>query len=88
MFCTRLTAVISNLFPKSPATANVWSGSLSRFVLVQRSLSTATATRKMALSLPKVQDPLVWIDCEMSGLDLSKDRILEIAVGSHCATLG
>lgn len=32
----------------------------------------------MARPLPK--DPLVWIDCEMTGLDLSKDRLLEIAV--------
>jgi oligoribonuclease len=24
--------------------------------------------------------PLVWIDCEMTGLDPSKDKILEIAV--------
>lgn len=24
--------------------------------------------------------PLVWIDCEMTGLDPSKDRIIEIAV--------
>jgi oligoribonuclease len=24
--------------------------------------------------------PLVWIDCEMTGLDYKKDRILEIAV--------
>lgn len=25
--------------------------------------------------------PLVWIDCEMTGLDPRKDKILEIAVG-------
>jgi DNA polymerase III epsilon subunit-like protein len=24
--------------------------------------------------------PLVWIDCEMTGLDPSKDKIIEIAV--------
>ena len=27
--------------------------------------------------------PLVWIDCEMTGLDPSKDKILEIAVSSY-----
>ncbi|BBX01523.1 oligoribonuclease [Mycolicibacterium moriokaense] len=27
-----------------------------------------------------VRDELVWIDCEMTGLDLSKDRLIEIAV--------
>ncbi|PWN51026.1 ribonuclease H-like protein [Violaceomyces palustris] len=25
------------------------------------------------------QGPLVWIDCEMTGLDLTKDRLLEVA---------
>jgi len=75
MLHTRLT---SNLFPKSPSTANIRFGSLSCSVLVQRSLSITTRARKMAPPLPK--DPLVWIDCEMTGLDSSKDRILEIAV--------
>lgn len=27
--------------------------------------------------------PLVWIDCEMTGLDPRTDKILEIAVGSQ-----
>lgn len=83
MFYARLTTVISNLLPKSPSGANIWFDSLSCFVLVQRSLST---TKKMASPLPK--EPLVWIDCEMTGLDLSKDRILEIAVGSHRSAFG
>ncbi len=26
--------------------------------------------------------PLVWIDCEMTGLDYKNDRILEIAVSA------
>ena len=39
----------------------------------------------MAPSSPKrakiVKDSnMVWVDCEMSGLDLSKDHLLEIAV--------
>lgn len=46
------------------------------------SLSTA---REMSRPSPK--DPLVWVDCEMTGLDLSKDRILEIAVCSHYSAL-
>ena len=25
-------------------------------------------------------DPLVWIDCEMTGLDLSADALIEVAV--------
>ncbi|KAI8833120.1 ribonuclease H-like domain-containing protein [Chytriomyces cf. hyalinus JEL632] len=32
------------------------------------------------MPLGVVNKPLVWIDLEMSGLDLTKDRILEIAV--------
>ena len=27
-----------------------------------------------------VRDELVWIDCEMTGLDLSSDKLIEIAV--------
>jgi oligoribonuclease len=30
--------------------------------------------------LPRVTDNLVWIDCEMTGLDLGKDALIEIAV--------
>ncbi|KAI8833547.1 ribonuclease H-like domain-containing protein [Chytridium lagenaria] len=29
--------------------------------------------------MKEVKDPLVWIDLEMTGLDLEKDRIIEIA---------
>ena len=36
----------------------------------QRSLPTVNAVR----------DELVWIDCEMTGLDLSSDKLIEIAV--------
>src|SRR5882724_3518825 len=32
------------------------------------------------LLLSPVRDELVWIDCEMSGLDLKTDRLIEIAV--------
>ncbi|KAF9788476.1 oligoribonuclease [Thelephora terrestris] len=76
MLYTRLTTAISNSFPKSPSVANIAAlASLSYFTQAQGPLSS---TRPMARPLPK--DPLVWIDCEMTGLDLSKDRILEIAV--------
>lgn len=30
------------------------------------------------MALPR--NPLVWIDCEMTGLDLQKDKLLEVAV--------
>ena len=81
MLSTRLTAAVSRSVPKSSSVANIAIGSLSPFVQVQRHLSITSSSRKMARPLPK--DPLVWIDCEMTGLDLSKDRILEIAVGYH-----
>ena len=28
----------------------------------------------------KINDRIVWIDCEMTGLDLEKDALIEIAV--------
>ena len=31
------------------------------------------------LLLIAVRDELVWIDCEMTGLDLKSDRLIEIA---------
>ena len=31
-------------------------------------------------TLNAVRDELVWIDCEMTGLDLSSDKLIEIAV--------
>ncbi|KAG1443505.1 hypothetical protein G6F46_010544 [Rhizopus delemar] len=27
-----------------------------------------------------IKSPLVWIDCEMTGLDIKKDHLIEIAV--------
>ena len=45
-------------------------------------LSPATCEIKPAYraKLRGVTDSLVWIDCEMTGLDLSKDALVEIAV--------
>ncbi len=31
-------------------------------------------------SATETQDPIVWVDCEMTGLDLKKDALVEIAV--------
>ena len=84
MLYTRLTPTITrHLIHRSPSAANIRLGLLSCLALLKQPLSTAV--RKMARPLPK--DPLVWIDCEMTGLDLSKDKILEIAVCIHCSTL-
>jgi len=35
--------------------------------------------RCLGLMLSAVRDELVWIDCEMTGLDLESDRLIEIA---------
>lgn len=37
-------------------------------------------TTPPVLTLPKSDHNLVWLDCEMSGLDPEKERLLEIAV--------
>ena len=37
-------------------------------------------TDSTAVTLSKADDNLVWIDCEMTGLDPEKERLLEIAV--------
>ena len=34
---------------------------------------------RRGLGLSAVRDELVWIDCEMTGLDLGTDRLIEIA---------
>ena len=38
------------------------------------------STESSAATLGKADDNLVWIDCEMTGLDPEKERLLEIAV--------
>jgi oligoribonuclease len=40
----------------------------------------AASNAPAALELPKSDQNLVWIDCEMTGLDPEKERLLEIAV--------
>jgi oligoribonuclease len=42
--------------------------------------STDTATADTSATLDKSDQNLVWLDCEMSGLDPEKERLLEIAV--------
>ena len=38
------------------------------------------STAAEAIELPKSDQNLVWIDCEMTGLDPEKERLIEIAV--------
>ena len=42
--------------------------------------SIATTAAATATTLKKSDQNLVWLDCEMSGLDPEKERLLEIAV--------
>lgn len=42
--------------------------------------TTATTAATPAATLSKSDQNLVWLDCEMSGLDPEKERLLEIAV--------
>jgi oligoribonuclease len=42
--------------------------------------SIATTAASTATTLKKSDQNLVWLDCEMSGLDPEKERLLEIAV--------
>lgn len=44
------------------------------------SASPSTPQPQDGISLGKADDNLVWIDCEMTGLDPEKERLLEIAV--------
>ncbi len=43
-------------------------------------MSDINTTPQEAAQLPKSEQNLVWIDCEMTGLDPEKERLLEIAV--------
>jgi len=44
------------------------------------SASTSSAADTQHKSLKPLQDPIVWVDLEMTGLDLEKHTIIEIAV--------
>ncbi|KAK9487487.1 ribonuclease H-like domain-containing protein [Lipomyces starkeyi] len=54
------------------------SGSTRRFSTTRNLLNTAT-TDAMAMDTSGVPGPMVWIDCEMTGLDVYNDRIIEVA---------
>jgi oligoribonuclease len=55
----------------------MWSWEASRQALSPASCEIKPDYRA---KLHQVTDSLVWIDCEMTGLDLSKDALVEIAV--------
>lgn len=44
------------------------------------SLNSSDTTTPPATTLAKSDQNLIWLDCEMSGLDPEKERLLEIAV--------
>ncbi len=43
------------------------------------SITTSSAPARCGVRLARVNERLVWIDCEMTGLDLGKDALVEIA---------
>ena len=48
--------------------------------MTENSNVSSDSTESSAATLGKADDNLVWIDCEMTGLDPEKERLLEIAV--------
>ena len=48
--------------------------------MTENSNVPSDSTDSIAVTLSKADDNLVWIDCEMTGLDPDKERLLEIAV--------
>ncbi len=48
--------------------------------MTEKSNATPSQAGSATPSLAKSDDNLVWIDCEMTGLDPEKERLLEIAV--------
>lgn len=68
---------------------------LSRSVLKLRSAVMSSSSVRSQFSLPSALSPrerLIWVDCEMTGLDIRTDKLLEIAVivteGDTLATVG
>ena len=67
---------------------------LLRSVLKLRA-AVMTSSMRSQFSLPSALSPkerLIWVDCEMTGLDIKTDKLLEIAVivteGDTLATVG
>jgi oligoribonuclease len=48
--------------------------------MTEKSIAPLASLDNNAANLAKSDDNLVWIDCEMTGLDPEKERLLEIAV--------
>ena len=50
------------------------------YLLTTRSAGVAAGSQLTLPTVNAVRDELVWIDCEMTGLDLGSDKLIEIAV--------
>ena len=68
---------------------------LLRSVIKLRATVAMSSSVRSQFSLPSALTPkerLIWVDCEMTGLDIKKDKLLEIAVivteGDTLATVG
>lgn len=56
------------------------SSSLGQLMVASRAWATILSMTDQTASLKKSDQNLVWLDCEMSGLEPDKERLLEIAV--------
>ena len=68
---------------------------LLRSVIKLRAAVMSSCSVRSQFSLPSALSPrerLIWVDCEMTGLDIRTDKLLEIAVivteGDTLATVG
>ena len=68
---------------------------LLRSVIKLRATVAMSSSVRSQFSLPSAltaKERLIWVDCEMTGLDIKKDKLLEIAVivteGDTLATVG
>ena len=66
-----------------PTSSPSYAGIRLRQSLYGLAHSLRTLHTTMQKPLDYSSGPLVWIDCEMTGLDPTKDKILEIAVSSY-----
>ena len=80
--CLARTVTASYWAAKNTVLVGVSKPALSRPLLGSRSLSLRCVprnTEQLAMPETRSTQPLVWIDCEMTGLDTGKDTIMSLA---------
>lgn len=51
----------------------------TRYLTNSRALSTTMVAGEEAQKNANLSDRIIWVDCEMTGLDIDKNRLVEIA---------